>query len=495
VKARTKRQQGSELENSTDMEPQTTSGRPEQLQFEWSAKAAVGPGQSGEAAGGATRSEVKQVSAAEERTRALEQDLTGRVADEANLVEALRRVCVNKGSAGIDQMSVAELKAWFSQRTNREKLKEQLLSGTYQPALVRGVQIPKPGGKGVRQLGIPTVVDRLVQQAVLQVLEPIFDPNFSESSYGFRPGRGAHQALRQASQYVGEEGRIFVVDLDLEKFFDRVQHDVLMARVGRKVRDKRLLALIGRFLRAGMMQNGVCVRREEGTPQGGPLSPLLANILLDDLDKELEARGHKFCRYADDCNIYMKSEAAGKRVLDSVTEFLEKRLKLKVNREKSAVGKVSERKFLGHRLLEDGTLGVAPQSRERLKDSLKELTCRNAGKSFENVVQSVNQKLTGWIQYFRLARMKSVLEEIAQWLRRRLRCLKLKQCKKTQAIARFLMGLGVREDSAWMLASSGKGWWRLADTPQAHRGMSLSWFKQIGLIVPDEFYLTLQRAC
>ena len=242
------------------------------------------------------------MSAAEEGTRALKQDLMERVADEANLVEALRRVCANKGSAGIDRVTVAELKAWMSERTNREKLKEQLLGGTYQPALVRGVQIPKPGGKGVRQLGIPTVVDRLAQQAMLQVLEAIFDPNFSESSYGFRPGRGAHQALRQASQYVAE-GRVYVVDLDLEKFFDRVQHDVLMARVSRKIKDKRVLALIGRFLRAGMMQNGVCVRREEGTPQGGPLSPLLANILLDDLDKELEARGHKFCRYADDCNI------------------------------------------------------------------------------------------------------------------------------------------------------------------------------------------------
>lgn len=434
------------------------------------------------------------MSAAEEGTRALKQDLMERVADEANLVEALRRVCANKGSAGIDRVTVAELKAWMSERTNREKLKEQLLGGTYQPALVRGVQIPKPGGKGVRQLGIPTVVDRLAQQAMLQVLEAIFDPNFSESSYGFRPGRGAHQALRQASQYVAE-GRVYVVDLDLEKFFDRVQHDVLMARVSRKIKDKRVLALIGRFLRAGMMQNGVCVRREEGTPQGGPLSPLLANILLDDLDKELEARGHKFCRYADDCNIYMRSEAAGRRVLGSVTEFLEKRLKLKVNRDKSAVGKISERKYLGHRLLENGTLGVAPQSRERLKTSLKELTSRSAGKSFQSVVQAVNQKLTGWIQYFRMARMKGILEEIAQWLRRRLRCIKLKQCRKTPAIARFLMGLGVREDSAWMLASSGKGWWRLADTPQAHRGMSLSWFKEIGLIDPEALYLTLQRAC
>jgi RNA-directed DNA polymerase len=476
------------------MERQTSSAGPEQLQFDWRVKACAGPGKGGEAAGQAPQPEVNQMSAAEEGTRALKQDLMERVADEANLVEALRRVCANKGSAGIDRVTVAELKAWMSERTNREKLKEQLLGGTYQPALVRGVQIPKPGGKGVRQLGIPTVVDRLVQQAMLQVLEAIFDPNFSESSYGFRPRRGAHRALRQASQYVAE-GRVYVVDLDLEKFFDRVQHDVLMARVSRKIKDKRVLALIGRFLRAGMMQNGVCVRREEGTPQGGPLSPLLANILLDDLDKELEARGHKFCRYADDCNIYMRSEAAGRRVLGSVTEFLEKRLKLKVNRDKSAVGKISERKYLGHRLLENGTLGVAPQSRERLKTSLKELTSRSAGKSFQSVVQAVNQKLTGWIQYFRMARMKGILEEIAQWLRRRLRCIKLKQCRKTPAIARFLMGLGVREDSAWMLASSGKGWWRLADTPQAHRGMSLSWFKEIGLIDPEALYLTLQRAC
>lgn len=322
----------------------------------------------------------------------------------------------------------------------------------------------------------------------------MFDPNFSESSYGFRPRRGAHDALRQASKYVAE-GRRHVVDLDLEKFFDRVQHDVLMARVSRKVRDKRVLGLIGRFLRAGMMQNGICVQRAEGTPQGGPLSPLLANILLDDLDKELEKRGHKFCRYADDCNIYVRSLAAGKRVLASVTEFLEKKLKLKVNREKSAVDKVQERKFLGHRLLESGELGVAPQSRQRLEASLKELTSRSAGKDLESVIEQVNRKVIGWIQYFRMAKMKSMLEELAQWLRRRLRCLKLKQCRKTFALARFLMGLGVRENSAWMLASSGKGWWRLADTPQAHQGMSLSWFKAMGLMEPTAFYLELRKAC
>lgn len=476
------------------MERRTNNGGLEQLQFDWSAKASAGPGKGGEAAGQAAQREAEQVSAAEERKRALKQDLMERVADEANLVEALSRVCANKGSAGIDQVTVLELKAWFQQRAHREKLKEELLSGNYQPALVRGVQIPKPGGKGVRQLGIPTVVDRLVQQAMLQALEAIFDPNFSESSYGFRPGRGAHNALRQASKYVAE-GRGYVVDLDLEKFFDRVQHDVLMARVSRKVGDKRVLGLIGRFLRAGMMQNGVCVRREEGTPQGGPLSPLLANILLDDLDKELEKRGHKFCRYADDCNIYVKSEEAGKRVLASVTEFLEKKLKLKVNREKSAVGKVWERKFLGHRLLESGELGVAPQSCERLKESLKELTSRNAGKSFETVVQQVNRKLTGWIQYFRMAKMKRDLQDIAKWMRRRMRCLKLRQCGKPTAIARFLTELGVKERDAWMLALSGKGWWRLADTPQTHKGMSLRWFRNTGLIEPEAFYVALQNAC
>ena len=387
-----------------DMKRQTSNRLPEQLSFNWEEQGQVGHGAGGDAVSGAARQVVGQMSSAEEETRALKQQIMEKVADEANLLEALRRVCANKGSAGVDGMDVTGLKAWMSQRAHREQIREKLISGAYEPAPVRGVQIPKPGGKGVRQLGIPTVVDRLVQQALLQVLEPIYEPTFSEGSYGFRPGRGAHDALRQASQYVAE-GRSIVVDLDLEKFFDRVQHDVLMERVARQVRDKRVLALIGRFLRAGMMQNGVCVRREEGTPQGGPLSPLLANILLDDLDKELEKRGHHFCRYADDCNIYVKSEAAAQRVMASVTEFLEQGLKLKVNRQKSAVGHVSERKFLGHRLLAGGALGVAPQSQERLKDTLLELTSRNAGKSLGEVIKQVNQKFTGWIQYFQMARM------------------------------------------------------------------------------------------
>jgi RNA-directed DNA polymerase len=473
---------------------QTSSGLPEQLSFGWEGRGQADHGSGSDAVGEAVGQVAGQVTSAEERIRALKRELMEKVAEEANLLEALRRVCANKGSAGVDGMDVTELKAWMSVRANREKLREELISGEYEPAPVRGVQIPKPGGKGVRQLGIPTVVDRLVQQALLQVLEPIYEPTFSEGSYGFRPGRGAHDALRQASEYVAE-GRSIVVDLDLEKFFDRVQHDVLMVRVSRRVKDKRVLALIGRFLRAGMMQNGVCVRREEGTPQGGPLSPLLANILLDDLDKELEKRGHRFCRYADDCNIYVRSKAAGQRVMTSVTEFLEQRLKLKVNRQKSAVGQVSERKFLGHRLLSGGDLGVAPQSQERLKDTLRELTSRSAGQSLLEVIQQVNQKFTGWIQYYRMARMKSLMQDIGQWLRRRVRCLRLKQCKRASAIAQLLMSLGESKDSAYKLGGSGKGWWRLADTPQAHRAMSLKWFKAIGLVDPEAVYLAMRNAC
>lgn len=279
------------------------------------------------------------------------------VCEPENLNRAYARVKANKGSPGVDGMSVGQLGGWI--RRHKQAFVASLLDGSYRPQPVHGVQIPKPGGKGMRQLGIPTVVDRLVQQAMLQVLEMILDPTFSASSYGFRPGRSAHDALAKAKEYV-TEGRVIVVDIDLEKFFDKVNHDILMARLGRWVGDKRMLRIIGRFLRAGLMQNGVCLSREEGTPQGGPLSTLLANLLLDDLDKELEKRGHRFCRYADDCNVYVQSKAAGERVLSSVTTFLEKKLKLRVNRDKSAVAFITERKFLGHRLLPGGKLGSLP---------------------------------------------------------------------------------------------------------------------------------------
>lgn len=344
----------------------------------------------------------------------------------------------------------------------------------------------------MRQLGIPTVIDRLVQQAILQVLQPLLDPTFSDWSYGFRPSRGAHDALRQASKYVAE-GRTIVVDMDLEKFFDRVNHDILMARLARRVGDKRLLRIIRRFLEAGLMQDGVCVARHEGTPQGGPLSPLLANLLLDDLDRELERRGHAFCRYADDCNIYVQSQAAGERVLASLTKFLETRLRLRVNREKSAVAPVKERKFLGHRLLGDGSLTIAPQSIQRAKERIRQITRRNRGVGFERVIGELNSFTTGWVTYFRYAKAKGILSELDSWLRRKLRCVRLKQRKRAASIANFLQRLGVPKNRSWTTAASGKGWWCMARTPAASEGMSLRWFKDHGLVGLVDRYLALQH--
>ena len=417
--------------------------------------------------------------AAKERQRALTARLMEQVCEPANLNRAYARVKANKGSPGIDGMSVGKLGGWI--KRHKQAFIASLLDGSYRPQPVRGVQIPKPGGKGVRQLGIPTVVDRLVQQAMLQVLEVILDPTFSASSYGFRPGRGAHDALAQARQYVAD-GRTIIVDIDLEKFFDKVNHDILMARLGRWVGDKRMLKIIGRFLRAGLMQNGVCLSREEGTPQGGPLSPLLANLLLDDLDKELERRGHKFCRYADDCNIYVQSKAAGERVLSSVTEFLEKRLRLRVNRDKSAVAYITERKFLGHRLLPGGGLGIAPQSLDRAKERVRQITRRNRGVSLPEVIDELNQFLNGWVAYFRHAACTSHLQRMDEWIRRKLRCLRLKQRKRAGSIAEFLHQLGVPKWRAWIGALSGKGWWRRSGSPPAMEGMNLAWFDSLGLV-------------
>lgn len=412
------------------------------------------------------------------------------VCEPANLNRAYARVMANKGSPGVDGLTVGKLGDWI--KRHKQTFIASLLDGSYQPQPVRGVQIPKPGGKGMRQLGIPTVVDRLVQQAMLQVLEPILDPTFSASSYGFRPGRGAHDALSAARRHVAD-GRAIVVDIDLEKFFDKVNHDILMARLGRWVGDKRMLRIIGRFLRAGLMQDGVCVNREEGTPQGGPLSPMLANLLLDDLDKELEKRGHRFCRYADDCNIYVASEAAGERVLASVTEFLEKKLRLRVNRDKSAVAHVTERKFLGHRLLPGGGLGIAPQSLDRARGRVRQITRRNRGVSLADVIGELNAFLTGWVTYFRHAACKSHLQRMDEWIRRKLRCLRLKQRKRTFAIAEFLHQLGVPKWRAWIGALSGKGWWRLSGSPPAMEGMTLAWFDSLGLVSLVQRYGQLNR--
>lgn len=437
---------------------------------------------------GAGTCEERQASTASTEKRALAQDLMERVCNLANLNRAYKYVKANKGSPGVDGITVGELREWL--RIHKDELIASLLEGTYQPMPVKRVDIPKPGG-GVRQLGIPTVVDRLVQQAILQVLNPHIDPTFSDSSFGFRPGRSAHDALEQASRHVAE-GQTIVVDCDLEKFFDRVNHDVLMSRLARRVGDKRLLKIIRRFLESGVMINGVCIEQYKGTPQGGPLSPLLANILLDDLDKELEKRGHCFCRYADDCNIYVCTKAAGERVLASITRFLERRLRLRVNYQKSAVAHVSERKFLGYRLHTGGRLLIAPKSLERAKDRIREITRRNSALPFEKRIKKLNEFLSGWIMYYRLAQGRKRVEKLEEWMRRRLRCARIKQCKRTATVAKFLMDCGIPEWRSWLMALSGKGWWRKAASPQAHDAMPKEWFDKQGLISLTERYLELK---
>ncbi len=444
---------------------------------------------SGDGGTEAAASEEPQAFTALDPTRALTERLMEEVTKRANLNRAYRRVKANKGAPGVDGMTLDQLGGWIGQ--HKEQLIASLLDGSYQPQPVRGKEISKPGG-GVRQLGIPTVVDRLVQQAILQVLETILDPTFSASSFGFRPGRGAHDALAQANHYVAE-GRRVVVDMDLEKFFDRVNHDILMARLARRVADKRLLKIIRRFLEAGMMQEGVCVERHEGTPQGGPLSPLLANLLLDDLDKELERRGHRFCRYADDCNIYVQSQAAGERVMASLIEFLEGKMRLRVNRQKSAVAPVWERKFLGHRLLGDGTLTIAPKSLDRAKDRIRQITRRNRGVSFERMIDELNSFLTGWVLYFRHAKAKGALGALDSWIRCKLRCVRLKQRKRAKSIADFLHGLGVAWNRCWTTAACGKGWWRMSHTPAAQQGMDNAWFASQRLVSLLDRYAQLQH--
>jgi RNA-directed DNA polymerase len=339
---------------------------------------------------------------------ALTESMMEEICEPRNLNQAYKQVRANKGASGVDGMTVKELGSYL--REHKEELIKSLLEGSYKPKKVRAVEIPKADG-GVRRLGIPTVVDRVVQQAIVQVLEPILDPTYSESSYGFRPNRSAHQALKKAQEYV-QEGRNIVVDIDLEKFFDRVNHDVLMSRLAKRVRDKRLLRIVRRFLEAGIMVEGVCIERYEGMPQGGNLSPLLSNLMLDELDKELEKRGHKFCRYADDCNIYVSSQKAGERVMASIKKFLEKKLRLKINEKKSKVAEAEECKYLGYRLLNDGKLIVALESVNRLKEKVRELTKRNRGLRLEEVINQLNKLLKGWIGYYRLTEYLSQLRQL-----------------------------------------------------------------------------------
>ncbi len=398
-----------------------------------------------------------------------------------NMLEAYDQVVGNKGSAGVDGMTVYDLKPYLQDHWSQ--IKEDLLNSHYIPQPVKRVDIPKPGGKGTRMLGIPCVMDRLIQQAVHQVLQPIFDPGFSSSSYGFRPGRGAHQALLQAKAYIGE-GRRWVVDMDLEKFFDQVNHDILMSRITRKIKDKRVLRLIRKYLQAGMMGDGPVQQRIEGTPQGGPLSPLLSNILLDELDKELEKRGHAFCRYADDCNIYVRSKRAGERVLSSITQWVEKRLKLKVNAEKSAVDRPWKRKFLGYSFTwhMEAKLKVAPESVKRLKGKLRDAFRRGRGRNLERFIESLKPQLKGWVSYFCLAEVKGIFEELDGWIRRKLRCILWRQWKSVYTRVKKLMKRGLEEVHAWKCALNGRGPWWNAGASHMNKVFPKKFFDRLGLV-------------
>ena len=408
---------------------------------------------------------------------------TDRLIEEAcekeNLKKALRRVKANAGAAGIDGMTVKELPEYL--RENWPRLKEQLLLGTYRPQPVRRVEIPKSGG-GMRKLGIPTVVDRFVQQAVLQVLQERWDPTFSEHSYGFRPRRSAHQAVEKAPEYI-QQGYDWVVDLDLEKFFDRVNHDVLMSRAARRISDKRMLKLIRGFLNSGVMENGLVGPTDEGTPQGGPLSPLLSNLLLDELDQELERRGHHFVRYADDCNIYVKSERAGQRVMEGVKRFLTRKLKLKVNESKSAVARPKDRKFLGFSFTwgESVRRRIAPQVVLRFKERIRELTRRTRGISIERMIGELRTYMIGWRSYFGFCETPSILSDLDMWTRRRLRSFLWKQWKRGRVRFRELRRRGIGKDLAAKTAGSAHGSWRLSNSPALAIALPNAFFSSLGL--------------
>jgi len=382
-----------------------------------------------------------------------------RVVGRGNAKAALKRVRQNKGSPGVDGMTVDELTKHLVEHW--EEFRAQLLDGTYQPKPVREVEIPKGGG-GVRKLGIPTVLDRFIQQSILQVLQPMFDPTFSEHSHGFRPGRNAHGAVCEAQRYV-QEGRRVVVDVDLEKFFDRVNHDVLMGRLERRIGDKRMLGLIRRYLEAGIMANGVATERYEGTPQGGPLSPLLANVLLDEVDKELEKRGHAFVRYADDCNVYVRSWRAGERVMRTL-RGLYARLRLRVNEAKSAVARPWDRKFLGYSFwVAPGKVvkrRVAPKALEEMKRRVRQITRRSGGRSMLRVFAELRGYLLGWREYFRLSETPRIFRDLDEWVRHRLRMVQLKQWRRGKTIYREMKRLGANDQAARRVAANSRRWWR-----------------------------------
>ena len=417
------------------------------------------------------------------RTKAgLEQEsgLMDAVCERGNLMLAYQRVVKNQGAAGVDDIGIAEFKDHLKQHW--PTIKAKLLAGEYRPSPVRRVAIPKPQG-GVRTLGIPTLTDRLIQQALHQVLSPIFEADFSASSYGFRPGRNAHQAVKAAKQYVAE-GRRVEVDMDLENCFDRVNHDLLMEKLSKKIDDGRVLRLIRRYLEAGMMADGIVSQRTEGTPQGGPLSPLLSNVLLTELDRELERRGHAFCRYADDCNIYVRSQQAGERVMASITRFLADTLKLTVNAAKSAVARPWTRKFLGYSLTwhKAPKLKIAPTSLKRLDDKIREVLKGARGRSLTTVITKLNPILRGWMAYFKLTETKQALEALDGWIRRKLRCILWRQWKRADTRAKNLMKAGLKEERAWRSACNQRGPWWNSGASHMNQAFPKSFFDRLGLV-------------
>lgn len=408
-------------------------------------------------------------------------ELMEKLVDRPNMLKAYKKVIGNKGSPGIDGMSTEDLLNYLQKYW--EEIKQDLLDGRYCPKPVQRVEIPKPCG-GIRKLGIPTVMDRLVQQALQQVLTPLFDPTFSDNSFGFRENRSAVHAIRRAQKFI-REGKRWVVDMDLEKFFDNVNHDILMERIGRKVEDPRVLKLIRRFLQAGIMENGAVTANRMGTPQGGPLSPLLSNIILTDLDCELERRGHSFCRYADDCNIYVYSEKAGRRVLNSITKFLEKRLRLTVNQDKSAVDRPWKRKFLGFSFtsLKKTTVRVHEKSVEKIKSKVKEICKTGRGCNIRTFIkEKLNPVIRGWGNYFKHADTYTYAKELDGWIRRRLRVIMWRQWGKVKVKYRKLISLGVCPEQAYMMANSSRGPWRMSGFSTMARAISPAYFEELGLV-------------
>jgi len=433
-------------------------------------------GEAPRAAGGRAETDMAE---RETESPAVNERRMEEVCADDNVKKALKRVRSNKGAPGVDGMTVDELPAHLKE--NWPGIREQLLNGTYKPQPVRRVNIPKPDG-GARPLGIPTALDRFIQQAMLQVMQQRWDETFSDHSYGFRPGRSAHQAVAKAQQHIAE-GHAWVVDTDIEKFFDRVNHDRLMARVAQKEKDKRLLKLIRAFLNAGVMEGGLANATGEGTPQGGPLSPLLSNIVLDELDKELERRGHRFVRYADDCNIYVRSERAGRRVMDGIRKFIERKLKLRVNDAKSAVDKPHKRKFLGFSFMAGANprRRISRQAQQRLKKKVRQKTHRAAGRNIKQTAAHLAPILRGWRGYYGFCQTPSTLKKMDEWIRRRLRCIIWKQWRGGHNRYKKLTGLGIGKSLAERTAASPHGPWRISRSPALHAALPVSFFDALGL--------------